>query len=198
MTSDEYSAHAAAIAVAFGEPAGRRPMGSGRQPDLPERRSPEGLTYATVHKEREWCCVVAVERQMIFGTEAALGAHESTTQWLLDVGAAIDARDDSGRTALWDTCSRKGGEAVVRLLLAQGADVDIRNSVYGMPPLLMAIRSGSLGSVVALLEAGAEPRNPDARTGLSPLDYAVHKKLPEIQAVLQRAIDGHGPGPALA
>ena len=39
---------------------------------------PAGLTYATVHKEREHDRVVAVERRLIFGTElgleAALGA----------------------------------------------------------------------------------------------------------------------------
>ena len=47
------------------------PAGPGRRPVLPERRLPEGLTYATVHKEREKDRVVAVERRLVFGTEAA-------------------------------------------------------------------------------------------------------------------------------
>ena len=47
--------------------AGRRAAatGPGRRPILPERRLPAGLTYATVHKEREKDRVVAVERRLV-------------------------------------------------------------------------------------------------------------------------------------
>jgi IS1 family transposase len=72
MTSDEYPAYASAIETAFGVPAAGPPAGPGRRPILPERRLPEGLTYATVHKEREKDRVVAVERRLVFGTEAGL------------------------------------------------------------------------------------------------------------------------------
>jgi IS1 family transposase len=72
MTSDEYPAYASAIEAAFGEPAAESPAGPGRRPILPERRLPEGLTYATVHKEREDDRVVAVDRRLIFGTERGL------------------------------------------------------------------------------------------------------------------------------
>jgi IS1 family transposase len=72
MTSDEYPAYASAIEAAFGEPVTEPPAGPGRRPILPERRLPEGLTYATVHKEREDDRVVAVERRLIFGTERGL------------------------------------------------------------------------------------------------------------------------------
>lgn len=68
MTSDEYPAYASAIEVAFGVPVTRPATGPGRRPILPGRRLPEGLTYATVHKEREADRVVAVERRLIFGT----------------------------------------------------------------------------------------------------------------------------------
>jgi hypothetical protein len=72
MTSDEYPAYASAIEAAFGMPLEDRPSGPGRRPVLPERRLPEGLVYATVHKERETGRVVAVERRLVFGTEAGL------------------------------------------------------------------------------------------------------------------------------
>jgi hypothetical protein len=39
---------------------------------VPERPLPEGLTSATVHKERQKDRVVAVERRLIHGTEAPL------------------------------------------------------------------------------------------------------------------------------
>jgi hypothetical protein len=78
MTSDEYPAYASAIEAAFGVPVTPPTTGPGRRPILPDRRLPEGLTYATVHKERENDRVVAVGRRLIFGTEgglkAALGA----------------------------------------------------------------------------------------------------------------------------
>ena len=74
MTSDEYPAYASAIEAAFGVPVEKRPAGPGRRPVLSERRLPEGLVYATVHKEREEDRVVAVERRLVFGTEAGLEA----------------------------------------------------------------------------------------------------------------------------
>ena len=78
MTSDEYPAYASAIEAAFGVPVAGPTTGPGRRPILPERRSPQDLTYATVHKERENDRVVAIERRLILGTEdglkAALGA----------------------------------------------------------------------------------------------------------------------------
>jgi IS1 family transposase len=72
MTSDEYPAYATAIEAAFGVPVEARPTGPGGRPILCERRLPEALTYATVHKEREKDHVVAVERRLVFGTEAGL------------------------------------------------------------------------------------------------------------------------------
>jgi IS1 family transposase len=72
LTSDEYPAYASAIEAAFGEPVAEPPHGPGRRPIVPERRVPEALTYATVHKEREDDRVVAVERRLIFGAERRL------------------------------------------------------------------------------------------------------------------------------
>ena len=60
MTGDEDPAYEPAIERAFGEPTlpGRGP---GRPRIEPERRLPEGLTYATVHKHREGHRAVAVD-----------------------------------------------------------------------------------------------------------------------------------------
>jgi IS1 family transposase len=84
MTSDEYPAYATAIEGAFSEPVPsppeRRP---GRPWILPDRRLPEDLVYATVHKQREDDRVVAVEARQIFGSperlEEVLG--ESVTSY---------------------------------------------------------------------------------------------------------------------
>jgi IS1 family transposase len=72
-TRDELPAYTAAIETTFGVPVPppvRR--GPGRPRVVPELDLPEGLCYATVHKERENGRVVAVERQQVFGTAEAL------------------------------------------------------------------------------------------------------------------------------
>ena len=72
MSSDEYPTYATVIKELYGvevvpERAGRR----GR-PASPYKEVPEGLLYATVHKNRENNRVVSVETRLVYGTEAAL------------------------------------------------------------------------------------------------------------------------------
>jgi IS1 family transposase len=71
MTSDEYPAYPTAIRETFGEPVPtqRQP---GRPRVVPERRVPDGMVYATVHKDREDGRVVAVQARLVFGSEAGL------------------------------------------------------------------------------------------------------------------------------
>jgi hypothetical protein len=79
ITSDEYASYETAIEAVFAEPVEEPPARKpGRPRLLPERRLPEGLAYATVHKERENNRVVAVRQTVVVGTEPqverALGA----------------------------------------------------------------------------------------------------------------------------
>jgi IS1 family transposase len=75
ITTDEAPAYATAIEATFSEPVPptptRRP---GRPRVLPERRLPERLNYATVHKHREGNRVVAVDRRQVFGRPRGLVA----------------------------------------------------------------------------------------------------------------------------
>jgi hypothetical protein len=80
ITSDEYPAYHSAIAAVFGVPTTGPATGPGRRPVVPERRLPEGLTYATVHKEREKDRVVSVQRRLVAGTATQLeGALEASS-----------------------------------------------------------------------------------------------------------------------
>jgi hypothetical protein len=72
MTSDEYAAYETVIATTFSEAVLETPTGPGRRPLLPERRPAPGLTYATVHKEREQDRVVANRREVVLGSQEAV------------------------------------------------------------------------------------------------------------------------------
>ena len=72
ITSDEAPAYATAIKHTFGVPVLQEPNRPGRPRIAPERRLPEGLNYATVHKHRRNNRVVAVDRRQIFGTQSGL------------------------------------------------------------------------------------------------------------------------------
>jgi hypothetical protein len=72
MTSDEYAAYETVIETTFSEAVAQTPAGPGRRPLRPERHLAPGLTYATVHKERENDRVVAVDRKVVLGSQQAV------------------------------------------------------------------------------------------------------------------------------
>jgi IS1 family transposase len=73
MTSDEYPAYATAIEEVFSEPVPTPPRSKpGRPRVVPERRLPDNVIYATVHKHRENNQVIAVEQRQVFGTPEGL------------------------------------------------------------------------------------------------------------------------------
>ena len=85
ITTDELPTYKTAIEASFSEPVPvpeRR--GHGRPRVLPERRMPESLNYATVHKTREDNRVVSVEQRQIFGSpeslEEALGRSTASVR----------------------------------------------------------------------------------------------------------------------
>jgi hypothetical protein len=72
MTSDEYAVYETVIETTFSEAVAQTPAGPGRRPLRPERHLAPGLTYATVHKERENDRVVAVDRKVVLGSQQAV------------------------------------------------------------------------------------------------------------------------------
>jgi hypothetical protein len=73
MTSDEYPAYASALEAVYAEPVATPPAGTLERPRiLPERRMPETLTSATVHKERENNRVVEVRGAVVLGGQGGV------------------------------------------------------------------------------------------------------------------------------
>ena len=102
MTSDEAPAYTSAIENAFGVPVERASNHPGRPRIVPERRLPEGLNYATVHKHRRNNRVVSVERRQIFGTKSGLDRALEDSQVSRSVNTSFLERrhaTDRGRNA---------------------------------------------------------------------------------------------------
>jgi IS1 family transposase len=72
MTSDEYPAYQTAIFEAYGVVQEQPRTGRPGRPRKPRKVLPEGLKYATVHKERRNGRVVKVSPRVVFGTMAAV------------------------------------------------------------------------------------------------------------------------------
>jgi ankyrin repeat protein len=87
---------------------------------------------------------------------------------LLRKGADADARDKSGRTALWYAANSEN-TGFITLLLEHGADVNARDN-EGRTPLMHAADLCFTWDVRALLNAGADPTIQDkhGRTALEP------------------------------
>jgi ankyrin repeat protein len=98
---------------------------------------------------------------------------------LLSWGAAVDARDSTGNTALI-ACVRDENLLAVKELVEVGADVNAVNS-DGDTPLTNAAAWGSAKVVRYLLSRGADPRQTDG-AGVSALQLARQHRN---QAVVQ-------------
>ena len=121
--------------------------------------------------------------------EAAVLGEAETVRALLDGGAAVDAADTKGRTALGMAVG--GGHVeVARLLLDRGADVNRQTSAqFGITPLMTAAMRGDADMARLLIERGADvaARN---RLGMSVVRLAASH--PEIVAMVERATGESG------
>jgi ankyrin repeat protein len=104
----------------------------------------------------------------------------------LSLGEEMDGKDTRGFTAL-DWAARAGQTEAIAELTRAGADPDFRDSgPNGWTPLLHAVHKNQLGSVRALIAAGAGP-NERGENGLTPLMLAAAQGEPEIVEELLKA-----------
>ena len=105
--------------------------------------------------------------------------------FLLSRGADANAGDEKGNTPLHyavETRTGISGLEMMRLLLDQGAAVDVRNAA-GETPLLRAAAGGKLEEAGLLLERGADPAAPDDR-GRTPMSVAALRGDRKMSALL--------------
>ncbi|KAF2191875.1 hypothetical protein K469DRAFT_344388 [Zopfia rhizophila CBS 207.26] len=104
-------------------------------------------------------------------SHAAGRGHEAVVKLLLEKGAALESKSNSGRTPLsW--AAQNGHEAVVvKLLLEKGAVLESKSN-SGRTPLSWAAQNGHEAVAKLLLEKGAVLESKDKDYGWTPLLWA--------------------------
>lgn len=101
---------------------------------------------------------------------------------LLAAGLAVACRTPKSDVPLADAADR-GNLAELRALLREGANAN-EVDAFGWTPLIRAARHDRRDLLTALLEAGADPNQPDERNRWSPLMHAIHRNMGEALGVL--------------
>jgi len=113
---------------------------------------------------------------------AALSENLDLVRYLLDKGAAVDAKNGRGVTPLVFAMAQRRSRAV-GLLIERGADVNVRNP-FGMTPLIIAVEQGASELVKTLLAAGADV-NSESQIGTALHRAAIQGRTEIIQVLLK-------------
>lgn len=107
---------------------------------------------------------------------------------LIEHGANVNVQSKQGRTPLMVASLRRGGSAVVALMLAKGADVNLKDS-RNSTALSLAASVGDAESVKLLLAAESNP-NIANRMGASPINMASYGRSAEaVHLLMQKDVD---------
>jgi ankyrin repeat protein len=102
---------------------------------------------------------------------AAYNRDFTMVQWALTMGADVNYQDSNGRTALAICCEYENTHEIVKFLIENGAEVNIKVE-YSDYPLGYAAMYGRLNNVKLLLASGADV-NQKGGYGRTALHYAV-------------------------
>jgi ankyrin repeat protein len=111
------------------------------------------------------------------------------TRLLIEHGADVNARSNDGRTPLLIAAGQFGSTAVVKLLLASGANLSVKSpAVIGYStPLSEAARTGDVALLRMLIERGADVKS----AGFQPLSNAYKAKCAEcLELLMERSDQG--------
>lgn len=107
---------------------------------------------------------------------------------LLSKGARVNAKDETGQTALHWVAPARDNSQMVKLLVAKGADVNARDR-DGETALMIAASQSNPGILTALLAAGAEVNTQNNAGGTALMAAAFRANLDEIKILLAKGAD---------
>ena len=118
--------------------------------------------------------------------DAAMASDPAAVRALITSGEDVNASQGDGMTALhW--AARHGDTALVKMLIAAGANVRATTRLGGYTPLLLASQIGHAQVIDALIAAGADAKGTTAN-GVTPLMFAAASG--QVDAV--KALIAHG------
>ncbi|MFO0599997.1 MAG: ankyrin repeat domain-containing protein [Myxococcaceae bacterium] len=121
--------------------------------------------------------------------EAAFARDVEAVRALLEAGAAVDARDADGRTAL-HSAVMVNELAIVELLLRAGADPSAADAVGDVPLHFAAQHPARLPVLRLLLARAPQVVNAVGGAGLTPLHVAVDRKFTAgVEALVARGAE---------
>jgi len=121
------------------------------------------------------------------------------TRLMLDHGADVNARDDSGATPLHEAV-RQGKIELVKEFVARGADVNARTERVpgsagagransGLTPFLVAAQSGNVAMMNQLIALGADPKAKSLEGSNAVLLAAGSKKLEAVRMLVELGLN---------
>ena len=120
--------------------------------------------------------------------KAAQDGDMQAVKDLLDKGANVNAKDDTGKTVLHWVAPARDNPEMVKVLVAKGADVNAKDN-EGETALMIAASQSNPGILAELIEAGAEvnAQNNAGRTAL--MAAAFRANVEEIKILLAKGAD---------
>ena len=120
--------------------------------------------------------------------KAAQDGDIQTVKDLLAKGAYVNAKDDTGKTALLWVAPAHDNPEMVKVLIAKGADVNAKDN-DGETALMIAASQSNPGILTELIEAGADinAQNNSGRTALMAAGFRAN--VEEIKLLLAKGAD---------
>ena len=111
-------------------------------------------------------------------------ALTSAFNLLETAGKAIEKLDNEDNPNVSETV--ESFELAAQKTKLTSAEIPKSQNAFDSTPLILAVRSGNISTLQALLELGADPHCKDGE-GLSAYEWAVKNELPQVLTVLQQA-----------
>jgi ankyrin repeat protein len=120
--------------------------------------------------------------------KAAQDGDLPTVKDLLAKGANVNAKDESGQTALLWVAPARDNPEMVKLLIAKGADVNAKDN-EGTTALMIAASQSNPGILAELLLAGADINAQNNAGGTALMAAAFRANLDELKILLAKNAD---------